>query len=441
MTPPRKISPARRRRVTDALGHGTVPEQDLDLFAVGMERFARLDGELDAVTRGGHKFKAVQGEYGAGKTFFSRWLAQQARDKHMASSEVQISHDVPLHKMDIVYQRLINNLAIPGASGGAFRTLVDNWLLNLEDEVCAAEGIDPADHARVEAAVNKLIDSRLKEVADSAPSLSAALRAYRRARLASDTGTAMQLLAWVSGDGHVAAPVKRQAGIKGDVTADTAFGFLRGLLIILRDCRHPGVLLVLDELETIQRLRSDVRSKSLSALRHLIDEIDRGALPRFFLLITGTPAFFSGPSGIVQLAPLAQRLDVDFATDPRFDSMQSHRLRLTGFDLDKLVELGRRVRDLYAEGEPDARERIGRLVDDAYVKDLAAAVAGRLGAGTSPRVFLRSLVSDVLFKVAEHPEFDPRRDYARHRLGELTPEEENAARGPATSAGEIELDL
>ncbi|MFC6881404.1 MULTISPECIES: BREX system ATP-binding protein BrxD [Actinomadura] len=441
MTRPRRISPARRRRVIDALGRGTVPEQDLDLFAVGMERLARLDDELDAVARGGHKFKGVQGEYGSGKTFFSRWLAQQARNKRMASSEVQISQDVPLHKMDVIYQRLIKNLTTGGTADGAFRTLIDNWLLNLEDEVRAAEGINPADQAGVEVAVNKRIDSRLKEVADSAPSLSTALRAYRKARLAGDTGTATQLLAWVSGDRHVAALVKRQAGIKGDVNAETAFAFLRGLLIILRDCGHPGLLLVLDELETIQRLRSDVRSKSLGALRHLIDEIDRGTLPRLFLLITGTPAFFTGPSGVAQLAPLAQRLDVDFDTDPRFDSMQSHRLRLTGFDLDKLVELGHRVRDLYAEGETEARERIGRLVDDAYIKDLAAAVTGQLGVGTSPRVFLRSLVSDVLFKVAEHPDFDPRNDYARHRLGELTAEEENALRGSATSAGEIELDL
>lgn len=441
MTRPKKISPARRRRVIDALGRGTVPEQDLDLFAVGMERFARLDDELAAVTRGGHKFKAVQGEYGSGKTFFSRWLAQQARSKRMASSEVQISQDVPLHKIDVIYHRLIRNLSTPGGSEGAFRGLVENWLLNLEDEVCKHEGIAPEDRARVAKAVNQRIDSRLREVADSAPSLATALRAYREARLAGDTATAMQLLSWVSGDRHVAATVKRQAGIKGDVTADTAFGFLQGLLIILRDCGHRGFLLILDELETIQRLRSDVRAKSLGALRHLIDEIDHGAFPGLFLLITGTPAFFDGQTGVKLLTPLAQRLEVDFGTDPRFDSMQSHRLRLTGFDMDKLIELGCRVRDLYAQGESQARERIDRLVDDAYIKDLAADVAGQLGAGTSPRVFVRCLVSDVLFKVAEHPDFNPRVHYSRHKLDDLTGEEQSALRGPASSAGEIELGL
>jgi len=99
------------------------------------------------------------------------------------------------------------------------------------------------------------------------------------------------------------------------------------------------------------------------------------------------------------------------------------------------------VRDLYAEGEPQARERINQLVDDAYIKDLATSVAGKLSVGTSPRVFLRSLVSDVLFKVAEHPDFNPRVHYARHRLDNLTIEEQNALQGTASSAGDIDIDL
>ena len=41
--------------------------------------------------------------------------------------------------------------------------------------------------------------------------------------------------------------------------------FLQGVLTILRDSGHPGLLMVLDEVETIQRVRGDVRDKSLNA--------------------------------------------------------------------------------------------------------------------------------------------------------------------------------
>ena len=87
-------------------------------------------------------------------------------------------------------------------------------------------------------------------------------------------------------------------------------------------------MLVLDEVETLQRVRSDAREKALNALRQLIDEVDDGRFPGLYLLITGTPAFFEGPQGIQRLPPLADRLHTDFATDPRFDNPRAAQLRL-----------------------------------------------------------------------------------------------------------------
>jgi hypothetical protein len=95
-------------------------------------------------------------------------------------------------------------------------------------------------------------------------------------------------------------------------------------------------------------------------------------------VITGTPAFHDGPSGIHRLPPLAQRLATDFTTDARFDNPRAVQLRLPGFDRTSLMSLGITVRDLYAGGSADP-ERIERTVDAAYVTQLAEAVAGSLG--------------------------------------------------------------
>ncbi len=111
------------------------------------------------------------------------------------------------------------------------------------------------------------------------------------------------------------------------------------------------------------------------------------------------------------------------------------------------------VRDLYAAGSGNG-ERIAARVDDAYVGSLAQAVAGELGGqvGVAPRVFLRKLVADVLDRVEEFGDFDPREHYALTLSGsELTEVERNAAAaggqaapGPvmrASTADEVELDL
>ncbi len=200
---------------------------------------------------------------------------------------------------------------------------------------------------------------------------------------------------------------------------------------------------MLDEIETLQRVRSDVRDKGLNALRQLIDDVDSGRFPGQYLLITGTPAFYDGPQGISRLTPLAQRLVTDFGTDARFDSPRAVQVRLSGFDLLKLAKLGSAVRDLYAQGSGE-QDRIAGLVDDDYLTELARAVAGELGGqvGVAPRIFLRKLVADVLDRVAEFPDFDPRQHYKLTLSGtELTDVERNAAAFRPASADEVELDL
>ncbi len=110
------------------------------------------------------------------------------------------------------------------------------------------------------------------------------------------------------------------------------------------------------------------------------------------------------------------------------------------FDLGRLGELGRKVRDLYAGGARHP-SRVNSVVDDAYLDELAAALTGELGGqvGVAPRLYLRKLVADVLDRVDEHDDFDPRRHYALTVAGtELTEVERNAAAG---RAADIELDL
>ncbi|MFF5482808.1 BREX system ATP-binding protein BrxD [Streptomyces sp. NPDC012935] len=442
MTPSPDVSAVRRREVVDALRRGTVPHSGLDLFAVGLDRFTgALDEDVATVARGGAAFHAIRGEYGSGKTFFARWLAERAKRAGLATAEVQISEtETPLHRLETVYRRLTERLSTATHQPSALRAIVDSWFYTLEEEVLDNGDVDEDDEVALAAAVDVLMERRLADVARTTPAFAAALRGYRRAVAADDAATAEALIAWLGGQRSVAASARRAAGVRGDLDHFAALGFLQGLLTVLRDCGHPGLLVVLDEIETLQRVRGDVREKGLNALRQLLDEIDAGRFPGLFLVITGTPAFFDGQQGVQRLPPLAQRLATDFSTDPRFDSPRAVQLRLAGFDLERLGELGRRVRDLYA-GAARYPQRVEQQVDDAYLMELATAVTGGLGGkvGVAPRVFLRKLVADVLDRVDEFEDFDPRKHYALTIAdGELTEVERNAA---AARADDIDLEM
>ncbi|MGX5681699.1 BREX system ATP-binding protein BrxD [Schumannella luteola] len=425
------ISPRRRREIIDALRRGTVPQRGLDVMAVGLERFQEsLLAELDVTADGGAVFKAVRGEYGAGKTFFARWLTETAKQRGFATAEVQISEtETPLHRLETVYRRITESLATEAIGPSAFRDIIDGWFRVLEEDAIAA-GADPADPAAVATRTDALLEQRLAAVSRTAPAFAAALRGYHGAVRAGDTPTADGLVAWLGGQPSVAASVRRVAGVRGDIDHFTAFGFLQGLLAVLRDSDYRGLVLVLDEVETLQRVRSDVREKSLNALRQLLDEVDAGRFPGLYVLITGTPAFYDGAQGVQRLPPLAARIGVDFSGDPRWDNPRAPQVRLLGFQQESLIELGQRIRDIYATGSP-AADRIVALVPNDYLGAFAAGVAGQLGGrvGIAPRVFLRKLV-DLLDKIEQFPDFIPDAAGAvRVAAGELNDDERAAVGG------------
>ncbi|MBR9910598.1 MAG: BREX system ATP-binding protein BrxD [Gammaproteobacteria bacterium] len=437
------ISQQRRQDILDALRRGTVPQYGLDALAVGLQPFEKaFDEELEKVGRGGAVFKAIRGEYGSGKTFASRWLREKAHRLGFACSEVQISEtETPLHRLETVYRRLMERLTTPDMPSGAFQNIVESWFYTLEEDVLSQSSIDPEDAEALIAATDALMEKRLGEVVRSAPAFALTLRAYRRALLQGEDEIADGLLAWMAGQPNISAAVKRYAKIKGDIDHFGALSFLQGVLTILKDSGHPGLLLVLDEVETLQRMRGDVRDKSLNALRQLMDEVDSGRFPGLYLVITGTPAFYDGPMGVQRLAPLAQRLAVDFTTDVRFDNPRAVQIRLQGFSRASLEEVGGKVRDLYAQS-CSARERLRTSADDSYIRDLAQAVTGNLGGkvGIAPRIFLKKLVGEVLDRIDQFPDFNPREHYALTISDTELTSVERASKS-ASSVDDIELDL
>jgi len=440
-TPP--LSARKRTELLEALRRGTVPSKGLGELAVGLDRFMpTVDDLLSHVEAGGSAFKAVRGDYGCGKTFFSRWLQERAKSRNFACSEVQISEtETPLHRLETVYRRMMERLSTSGTDLGAFRQVIEGWFFALEEEVIESGLASSDDDDALLTQTGELMEKRLGEVARVVPQFASVLRAYRRALGQGDQPTAEGLLSWVAGQPNVTSGIKVKANVKGDVDHFTALSFLQGFLKVLKDSSYSGLIVVLDEIETLQRVRSDVREKALNALRQLIDEVDSGRFPGLFLVITGTPSFFDGPQGVKKLPPLAQRLHTDFDTDGRFDNPRAPQLRLLPFSRDSLIEVGKKIRDIFASGSPQ-KDRILKVVDDGLIASLADGIAGKLGGqvGLAPRLFLKKLVADVLDRVELHSDFDPSQHYKPVIDGLEMNEAEQAVAAPAT-VDDIDLKL
>lgn len=428
-----------RKDVINALRKGVVPSNGLHLYATGVDRFTRvIDDELSDVAAGRSAFKAVRAPYGGGKTFFSRWLQARALQQDFAVTEVQISeNETPLYKLETVYRRAMQHLRTRSRDSAAFREVIDGWFYNLEEELQAAGKIAPnAGDLEVHEAVSEALEGKLKDLGAQNPQFSAVLRAYHKCQVENDEATAEGLIAWLCGEAGISATIKRKANVKGDIDTQMALNFFHGLTLVLKFSGRKGLILVLDEVETIQRQRRDVRQKSLNGLRQLIDYTGDQRLPNIYLLITGTEEFFTGDRGVQLLAPLAQRLETHFGKNPDNDNIRAAQVRLLPFDEDRLFEVGRKVRGLYPTDDLD---RLLQVADDAVLGGIVERVLGnfRGKVGVAPRIFLKKLV-DMLDRVNDNPKFDPKaflKEEFKISVNELSVEERTAA-GVAAPKGE-----
>ncbi|EUA08681.1 hypothetical protein I553_9737 [Mycobacterium xenopi 4042] len=241
--------------------------------------------------------------------------------KGFAVAEVQINEiDTPLHKLETVYRRSIESLRTATIPPSALRPVLDAWLFTIDDDA-RQQGVD----------ADTLLERRLADVAARAPVFPLAIRAYRRMVADGDHDGADGLVAWLGGQPHVAAAVKRRPASRAISTTFSRWAFCaacwrswptpapraaagarRGGDAATYPQRRPG--------QGAQRVTPTRRRNS------------RRPFPWPLFVDNRNSRLLRGRQGIPLLPPLADRLHTEFAKDPRFDNPRAPQLRLTGFD-------------------------------------------------------------------------------------------------------------
>lgn len=426
--------------IINALRSGTVPPEGLEHYAVGLEEQMKiLRDQRGYVSQGRGAYKFLRGAYGSGKTFLTSLASAEALADNFLVSKVVISvADTPLYKLSEVYKRLCQNMSLPGRRGGALQSLVDRWLYRLEDQVVEVDGVDE-ESPTFAAAVSHKVEQHLVSVGQQAGRLAACLKAYHQAKFEQRYDDARGILDWMQGEAKVSADIKRLAGVSGQLDNSDALTFLRGWLELAKSAGHSGLLLIIDEVETVLRLRRPERLKSLEVLRQLVDAVDAQEFSGLHLLFTGTPDFFDSPGGVPLLQPLQERISVQFK-EGEPDNLRQAQVRLKPFNSERLLQVAERIVELYPADHPErVRAKITPELLRSFVDRVTAGFGGRIE--VAPRIFLRELVNSMDL-VDQHESYDPGRDY-RFETKQLSqiqlhPEEERAL-GQSQSAFEVEL--
>ena len=389
--------------IFERLRSGVVPDRGLEAFAVGINP-QRHEVHRQLALAADHEgtFKFLRGGYGCGKTFMSRLAILDAQEQGFATSFVVVSdNDLHFHRFDDVYRKVVQELGTSSCDRGALSDVIDRWIARVEDALIAT-GADP-DSGDFDNQVQTRIEEDLASLTGGkAPEdMIRVLRKIFELKQEGNIVEASALLSWLSGSENVAGSSKRLASIKGDIGGREALDYLQGILEIIKAAGYKGLVIVIDEVETILRMRHDVRGKSLNGIRQICDAADR--YRGLFWIFTGTPELFDTKRGVAGLPPLHDR--IKFLSSGNFSSPRQPQLELKPFDADRLQEVAMKLRELYPTVD---RSSVIDKVTPQFIAQLVAKVtAGFRGdVGVVPRQFLRQFVN-ILDLAATFEEFDP----------------------------------
>jgi hypothetical protein len=423
--------------IFESLRKGLVPERGINAFAVGIEKQRdELHRQLDLAAQREGTIKFLRGGYGCGKTFAARLAMLDAQSRGFATSFVVVSdNDLHFHRFDDVYRKVMTELGSASCPRGALGDILDRWIGRIEDSLIAT-GADEAE-PHFDSLVKQRLDEELVSLTGGqAPQdFIRVIQTIFDLKQQGDVSEAGALISWLCGSGNVAASAKKAANIKGDIGSRDALDYLRGVLEIVKAAGYKGLLIVIDEAETILRMRSDSRHKSLNGIRQIADAA--GSYPGLLWLFTGTPEFFDSRHGVAGLAPLHER--IRFLKQGRFASLRQAQLELTPFDGERLRAVAVALRELYPTTN---RGRLDQQISSEFIERLVGEVtAGFRGdVGIVPRQFLREFITQMDL-VDEHPDYNPMNEYGFHPH-ELTPEEQQLLSGvPPVALDERSTDV
>ena len=427
------LTPRDLEHVFEKLRLGLVPERGIDTFAVGIEKQrGELRRQLDLAKSGEGTIKFLRGGYGCGKTFMARLALLDAQDRGFVTSFVVVSdNDLRFHRFDDVYRKVMTALGTASCPRGAVGDILDRWIGQVEEKLVDAgedeEAPDFDDKVRL-----RLDEDLAALTGGQAPQdFVRVIQTIFDLKQKGEVAEAGALVSWLCGSGNVAAAAKKIAGIKGDIKSSDALDYLRGVLEIVKAAGYPGLVIVIDEAETILRMRKDSRHKSLNGIRQIADA--SGSYPGLLWIFTGTPEFYDTRQGVAGLAPLDDR--IRFLKQGKFASLRQAQLELTPFDPKRLHAVALRLRELFPTED---RAGLDARISTSFIERLVAEVTkGFKGdVGVVPRQFLREFVAQMDL-VNEHEDYDPMVEYGFTPVG-MSPEEEHALGGGTIEAEEEE---
>jgi bacteriophage exclusion system BrxC/D-like protein len=384
-----QLQPVEARTIIEHLRRGSVPVEQVPYFTVGRERWLSIidDDLAHYIAAGGTKVRFLNGDYGDGKTHFLSIIQHLAVQTGFAVSFVVLTREVPMHKFELVYREIASQLSTAAGTRG-IRGLIAHWLDTLQPNM--GEAADEATRAtRMEALAEALRGLPSMDL-NFANGLIALARNRFRPLAAGETPEAREaerhtLDEWFEG-GRLSKREIRPFQIFEALNKSNSKRLLVSLIAFLRYLGYQGLILLLDELETMMAQSASVRTAAYENVRLFIDNAEQAHhLHVFFSIIPDVILADKGFKSYDALWSRVRSVGESRRLNYRSIVIDLHR---TPLDIPELLELGKRLRRIH---EFAYRWQAEPIMTDAFIQQICE-TQQRMGLLPEVRLFIKQIV-------------------------------------------------
>jgi len=331
------------KKLINSFKNGVVPEHHLDFVLTGRQIeieelkrcFSQTQNDIGTI-------KFITGPYGSGKTFLLNYSKNIALDLGFVVAKIEVDSSFKFYNLEHLYYHVMHNLYVHNNSyeKTTFENIFDLWIRKLK-----------SDNYKHHAA--KEIQYVISEIGKYNQSFARAFLSYIKGKINGNNDLTNAIVSWITGEGNIPYQLKEQMQIKGRIDKSNSIDFLKAFTKLITLLGYQGMIIMVDEMDSILNERSDIRKKCYYNLRHLIDLTVGSQIPNTCFVFSGSQELFTSEKGIPSYEALNQRLGtaIDVHQNVMLDIRQPI-MHLKRLPFDVFYELGEKLTYIYRKVYP-----------------------------------------------------------------------------------------
>jgi len=337
--------------IIQSLKSGVTPKIGIQHIQVGRNNEIKaLYKDIERITAGGAAFRLIIGDYGSGKTFFLSVIRSIALEKKLVTVNADLSPNRRIQgssgQARNLYSELIRNLSTRNKpDGNGLPSVVERFITGARKEADQKQvGVSSIIHDKLDSLTELVGGYDFAKVVD----------AYWIGHKSENEDLKSNAVRWLRAEYTTKTDARKDLGVRTIISDDSFYDSLKLMSLFVRQAGYNGLLVNLDEMVNLYKLRStQARTNNYEQVLGILNDCLQGSAEYIGFLLGGTPEFLLDPrKGLYSYEALQSRLSENsFAQRAGVIDYSSPALHLASLTPEEVFILLKNLRHVFAGGD------------------------------------------------------------------------------------------